>query len=62
MKAIKLNQIDSTPFLKVVNNSLGKTSTINEQVERLYINTLVPRFNYINSKGESITPNKCALI
>jgi hypothetical protein len=62
MKAMQLKQIDSTPFLKVVNNSLAKTSAITEQVKRIYINTMMPGFNYTNSAGESITPNKCALL
>jgi hypothetical protein len=62
MKAMQLNQISSTPFLKVVNNSLGKTNANTEQVKRVYINTLVPDFNYINSAGVSITPKKCILL
>jgi hypothetical protein len=62
MKAMQLNQIDNTPFLKVVNNSLGKANAITEQVKRVYINTLVPGFNYINSAGESIAPKKCILL
>ena len=59
MKAMQLKQTENTPFLKVVNNSLAKTNVITEQVKRIYINTLMPGFNYINSAGESITPNKC---
>lgn len=62
MKATQLQQINSTPFLKVVNNSMGKSSAITEQVKRVYINTLVPGFNYMNNMGELITPNKCALL
>jgi len=62
MKATQLQQIESINFLKVVNSSLGKTSAITEQINRIYINTLVPGFNYINSAGESVTPNKCALL
>ena len=59
---MQLKQTDSTPFLKVVNNSLSKTSVITEQVKRIYINTLMPGFNYINNTGESITPNKCVCL
>ena len=59
---MQLKQAEDTPFLKVVNNSLTKTSVIAEQVQRIYINTLMPDFNYINSAGESITPKKCALL
>jgi hypothetical protein len=62
MKAIQLQQIDSSPYLKVVNNSLTKTNAISEQVKRVYINTLVPGFNYLNSTGESITPKNCILL
>lgn len=59
---MQLKQTDTTPFLKVVNNTLAKTNAITEQVNRIYINTLMPGFNYINSEGESITPKKCALL
>lgn len=63
MKATQLQQIErSINFLKVVNSNLGKTNAITGQVKRIYINTLVPGFSYINSTGESITPIKCALI
>jgi|GEM_PF-1016088 hypothetical protein len=62
MKATQLQQIESINFLKVVNSSLGKTSAVAEQVQRIYINTLIPGFNYINSAGESVSPKKCALL
>lgn len=63
MKAMQFKQIDSVPFLKVVNNnSLAKTNTVTEQVKRIYINTLVPGFNHLNSAGELIKPRKCVLL
>lgn len=62
MKAMQLKQTENTPFLKVVNNSLAKTPAITEKVRRIYINTLMPGFNYTNRAGELITPNKCALL
>jgi hypothetical protein len=61
MKAINLKQTDRAPYLKLVNNSMGKKTNINEQVKRIYINTLMPCFNYINQAGEVVTP-QCALL
>ena len=61
MKAINLKQKDRAPFLKVVNNSLGNKYIVNETINRIYINTLTPCFNYINQAGDVVTP-QCALI
>ena len=47
------------PHLKVIKNSKGE---INNTVKRLYINTLTPSFNFINSKGEVITPQSYNLL
>ncbi|MDD3723498.1 MAG: hypothetical protein PHW92_13610 [Lutibacter sp.] len=62
MKATSLKQTDRTPHLKVVNNSLGKKSALNDQVNRIYINTLMPCFNYVNHVGEVVSPQKCVLL
>ena len=62
MKATPLKQKDSVPYLKIVNNSLSKKRTSAKQVKRIYINTLIPGFNYLNHKGELITPKKCILL
>lgn len=62
MKAAPLKQTDRAPYLKVVNNSIGKKITVNEQVNRIYINTLVPCFNYVNQLGEVVSPQKCVLL
>lgn len=62
MKAAPLKQIDSVPHLKVVNNSMGKKITLTEQVNRIYINTLMPCFNYINQAGEVVSPQNFILL
>ena len=62
MKSTQLQQIESINFLKVVNNSLNKTIAPVEKVNRIYINTLIPGFNYINHLGEVVSPNKCAFL
>ncbi len=62
MKATPLKQTDRAPHLKVVNNSMGKKNTLNEQVNRIYINTLMPCFNYINQTGEVVSPQNCVLL
>lgn len=62
MKATQLQQIESINFLKVVNNSLSKTNATTEKVNRIYINTLMPGFSYINQLGEVVKPQNCALM
>ena len=47
------------PHLKVIKNSKSK---IKNTVKRLCINTLTPRFNFRNSKGEVITPQSYNLL
>lgn len=62
MKAAPLKQIENAPHLKVVNNSMGKKITLTEQVNRIYINTLMPCFNYINQAGDVVSPQNCVLL
>jgi hypothetical protein len=62
MKASPLKQTDKAPYLKIVNNNWSKKRTSTEQVKRIYINTLIPGFNYLNHNGELITPKKCVLL
>lgn len=59
MKATQLQHIESINFLKVVNNRANKTTVLAEKVNRIYINTLLPGFNYINHLGEVVSPQKC---
>ncbi len=62
MKATQLQQIESINFLKVVNNSLNSTPAQENKANRIYINTLIPGFNYINKLGEVVRPQKCAFL
>ncbi|MHB1147847.1 MAG: hypothetical protein ACYC01_09655 [Lutibacter sp.] len=62
MKAAPLKQTDRAPHLTVVNNSMGKKITLNEQVNRVYINTLMPSFNYINQTGDVVSPQNYVLL
>ena len=62
MKLAPLKQTERAPYLKVVNNTIGKKNTINEQVNRIYINTLTPHFNYINQLGEVVSPKRHVLL
>ncbi|MDO9038125.1 MAG: hypothetical protein Q7U59_07245 [Lutibacter sp.] len=62
MKATQLQQIESINFLKVVNNSLNNATALTKKVNRIYINTMMPGFNYINKLGEVVTPQKCVLL
>ena len=45
--------------LKVVKNKTAKK--INGK-KNYYINTLIPGFSYMNGKGETVTPQKCAVL
>ncbi len=59
MKATSLQNSHKESHLKVIKNSVK----INKKaVKRIYINTLIPGFNYINNLGEIITPRKCVLL
>ena len=62
MKAAPLKQTDRAPHLTVVNNSMGKKITLTEQVNRIYINTLMPCFNYINQAGDVVSPQNRVLL
>ena len=62
MKTTPLKQTERAPNLTVVNNAMGKKITLNEQVNRIYINTLAPCFKYFNQLGDVVSPEKCALL
>ena len=62
MKASALKQNSKEPHLKLVKNNTSKKQVLKTNSERIYINTLIPGFNYINHVGDLITPKKCALI
>ncbi len=62
MKATPLKQADRSPHLTVVNNSIAKKNTLNDQVNRIYINTLMPSFNFINKAGEVERPKNYVLL
>ena len=56
MKSSLQNNIQE-PHLKVIKSTKRK-----KPVKRIYINTLVPGFSYLNSLGEAIMPRNCALL
>lgn len=62
MKAKLFKQNDNSPYLKVVNNSRDKKITLSEVVNRISINTLMPGFNYINHKGDVVSPKNTVLL
>ncbi|MBI9041255.1 hypothetical protein [Lutibacter sp.] len=41
---------------------ISKITKIDNTTKRIYINTLMPGFNYTNHLGELITPKKCILL
>ncbi|MFA5298634.1 MAG: hypothetical protein WC389_10565 [Lutibacter sp.] len=62
METTPLKQTERASYLKVVNNTMNKKNTLNEQVNRIYINTLTPHFGYINQLGEITSPKKYVLL
>jgi len=59
MKSTPLKQIEKTPHLKLIKNSAKK---LKRTYPKMYINTLVPGFNYINSNGEATRPSSHVII
>ena len=57
MKSTSLKKIEQTPHLKLIKNSAKKKNN-----PKTHINTLTPRFNYMNSNGEVTTPSTHVII
>lgn len=62
MKSSALKQHNKESHLKLVKNSIGKQHSLKNSIERIYINTLIPGFNYRDKAGNVITPKNCALL
>lgn len=62
MKSNSLKQITKEPHLKLVKNNTDEKHQLKSKIHRIYINTLVPNFNYINQIGKLVTPHKCILL
>ena len=60
MKSNTLKQISKEPHLKLVKNNISENHQL--KINRIYINTLVPNFNYVNKVGKLITPHNCILL
>jgi hypothetical protein len=58
---MKANIIQPEPHLTVIKNN-RKRKTVAVNTSKIYINTLIPGFNYSNSKGETIIPHNCILL
>jgi len=56
----KLTVLDS--HLKLVMSSFESKDSNKEAVNRIYINTLIPGFTYVNHLGELSMPKKCILL
>jgi hypothetical protein len=59
ISAIPHNSPRRKSNLKVVKDR--PTKKING-MKSYYINTLIPGFSYLNGKGETVTPRKCAIL
>ncbi len=62
MKSTSENAAILKSHLTLIKSDFTKKKTQTDNINRIYINTLVPGFNYINQLGELITPKKCILL
>jgi hypothetical protein len=60
MKSTSENATFLKSHLTLIKSGFAKKKT--ENINRIYINTLIPGFNYTNQLGELITPKKCILL
>ncbi|MDP3313427.1 hypothetical protein [Lutibacter sp.] len=60
MEASTLNTGSVNTYLKVVSNNI--IQSVPFTVKNIYINTLMPGFNYTDNNGCLISPNKCILL
>ena len=58
---MKKNAINSEPHLKLIKNN-RKRKVAKTKIERLYINTLIPGFSYLNKAGKTIFPHRYTLL
>ncbi|MBT8317007.1 MAG: hypothetical protein HKP59_05235 [Lutibacter sp.] len=58
---MKANTFKKEPHLKLIKNT-KKKKTANARVNRIYINTLIPGFSYLNKAKKTIIPENCALL
>ena len=63
MKSAPL-KVDRQVQMRVVNNrkSTSKKTKAKKKLSKIYINTIMPKFSYSNSAGETITPQNCAML
>jgi len=61
MKSNTLKNDNTEPHLKLVKTK-SKKGALKPIIKRIYINTLVPGFSYINKSGKKIVTNNCALL
>jgi len=59
MKSTSLKKIGQTPHLQLIKNSTKKFKRTSPKVR---INTLIPGFNYSNSKGEVMRPSTHSIL
>ncbi|WP_372746351.1 hypothetical protein [Lutibacter sp.] len=62
MKSSSVKSIQKETQLKVVNNTLHKKSFMPTANNRIYINTLIPGFSFINHNKEIVTGKNCILL
>ena len=59
MKSTPLQNTQES-HLKLIKNSTRRNKK--RALKRIYINTLIPGFEYLNNLGETITPKNCSLL
>jgi len=62
MKSTSENATFLKSHLTIIRSGVANKKTQTKIINRIYINTLIPGFNYVNQLGELITPKKCILL
>lgn len=62
MKTTSENATILKSHLTLIKSDFVHKKTKTDNIDRIYINTLMPGFNYTNHLGELITPKKCILL
>ena len=58
---MKANILNNEPHLKLIKNN-RKRKVASTEIGKIYINSLMPGFSYLDKAGKTIFPHKCALL
>ena len=62
MKTSPLKQTGNESHLKLIRSNRSNKKNLKTKIKRIYINTLIPSFEYMNHLNKLVTRKNCALI